>query len=58
MSPTFADSELDLEKSAVRAPVGSRTEICAASMSFMGSLKTEAGDGGGGNVFIFLLTVQ
>lgn len=58
ISPTLAASEFDLEKRAVRAPVGSRTDICAASKSFIGALKTEAGDGGGGRVFIFLLTIR
>ena len=56
MSPTRAASGLSFAKSFVRAPVGSRTAICSAWRFLMGSLKILAGVGGGGYVFIFLVT--
>jgi len=56
MSPTRAASGLVLEKRAVRRPVGSWRAIWEAWMAAMGSLKSEAGDGGGGKVLILPFT--
>jgi hypothetical protein len=56
MSPTLAASGLALLKREVRAPVGSRTAIWEAWREAIGSLKLAAGEGGGGNALIFLLT--
>lgn len=58
ISPTLAASGLVLLKSAVRAPVGSRTEICSAWRSPIGFLNLAAGEGGGGYAFSFLLTIE
>lgn len=56
MSPTRGASGLDLEKRAVRAPVGSWRAIWEAWIEAMGSLKQEAGEGGGGKVLILRFT--
>jgi hypothetical protein len=56
MSNTRAASGLVLEKRAVRAPVGSWRAIWLAWMAETGSLKCEAGEGGGGKVLILRFT--
>jgi hypothetical protein len=58
MSPTRAASGLDLENRAVRSPEGSRSVIWEAWIEAMGSLKWEAGEGGGGKVLILRFTAR